>query len=65
MEQAIVKLSHAPHPEPDVLWEASAMLDRSGRNYPFAAELLKRYLASGPVEKAPAFSAPTIFSECC
>jgi tetratricopeptide (TPR) repeat protein len=57
MEQAIVKLSQAPHPEPDVLWEASAMLERAGRSYAFATELVNRYLATGPVEKAPAFRA--------
>ncbi|HKM84722.1 MAG TPA: tetratricopeptide repeat protein [Terriglobales bacterium] len=57
MEQAIVKLSQAPNPEPDVLWEASAMLERAGRSYPLATELVNRYLASGPVEKAPAFRA--------
>src|SRR6266446_4579730 len=57
MEQAIVKLSQAPNPEPDVLWEASAMLERAGRSYPFATELVNRYLALGPVEKAPAFRA--------
>jgi len=57
MEQAIVKLGQAPKPEPDVLWEASDILYRAGRNYPFATDLLNRYLASGPVEKAPAFRA--------
>ena len=57
MEQAIIKLSQAPNPEPDVLWEASAMLERAGRSYPFATELLNRYLALGPVEKAPAYRA--------
>jgi tetratricopeptide (TPR) repeat protein len=57
MEQAIVKISQAPNPEPDVLWEASAMLERAGRNYPLATELVNRYLASAPVEKAPAFRA--------
>ncbi len=57
MEQAIVKLSQAPNPEPDVLWEASAMLERAGRNYPLATGLVNRYLAAGPVEKAPAFRA--------
>jgi len=57
MEQAIIKLSQAPNPEPDVLWEASAMLERAGRSYPFATELVNRYLALGPVEKAPAFRA--------
>jgi tetratricopeptide (TPR) repeat protein len=57
MEQAIVKLSQAPLSKPDVLVEASEMLYRSRRNYPFATELLHRYLAAGPVEAAPAFRA--------
>jgi tetratricopeptide (TPR) repeat protein len=57
MEQALVKLSQAPNPEPDVLCEASSMLERAGRGYPLATELVDRYLASGPVEKAPAFRA--------
>jgi tetratricopeptide (TPR) repeat protein len=57
MEQAIVKLSQAPKPKPDVLVEAAEMLYRTGRNYSFATELLRRYLASGPVEAAPAFKA--------
>jgi tetratricopeptide (TPR) repeat protein len=57
MEQAIVKLSQAPMPKLDVLVEASQMLYRVGRRSPFAIELLHRYLASGPVEAAPAFKA--------
>jgi tetratricopeptide (TPR) repeat protein len=57
MEQAILKLSQTPLPKPDDLVEASEMLYRSGRNYPFATELLHRYLAAGPVEAAPAFRA--------
>jgi TolA-binding protein len=57
MEQAIVKLSQAPSTKPGVLWEASGMLYRAGRSYPFATELLHRYLAAGPVEAAPAFKA--------
>jgi tetratricopeptide (TPR) repeat protein len=57
MEQAIVKLSQAPMPKPDVLCEASGILYRAGRRYPFATELLHRYLATGPVEAAPAFKA--------
>jgi Flp pilus assembly protein TadD len=56
-EQAIVKLSQSPMPKPDVLVEASGILYRAGRSYPFATELLRRYLASGPVEAAPAFKA--------
>jgi tetratricopeptide (TPR) repeat protein len=55
MEQAIIKLSQSPSPRPDVLFEAAEMLYRAGRSYPFATELLHRYLAAGPVEAAPAF----------
>src|SRR3984893_3092959 len=57
MEQAIVKLSQSPSVKPDVLFEAAEMLYRTGRSYPFATELLHRYLAAGPVEAAPAFKA--------
>jgi tetratricopeptide (TPR) repeat protein len=57
MQQAIVKLSQAPMPKPDVLVEAAEMLYRTGRDYTFATELLHRYLALGPVEAAPAFKA--------
>jgi Flp pilus assembly protein TadD len=31
------------------------MLYRAGRRYALATELLRRYLAAGPVEAAPAF----------
>jgi Tfp pilus assembly protein PilF len=57
MEQALVKLSQSLMSKPDVLVEAAEMLYRAGRKYPFATELLHRYLASGPVEAAPAFKA--------
>ncbi len=57
MEQAIVKLSQAPMPSLDVLVEASGTLYGAGRSFPFATELLRRYLAAGPVEAAPAFKA--------
>jgi Flp pilus assembly protein TadD len=57
MEQAIVKLSQAPTTKLEVLEEASGMLYRAGRSYPFAVELLHRYFATGPVEAAPAFKA--------
>ena len=56
MEQAIIKISQASSPRPDVLWEASGMLYRAGRSLPLATELLTRYLTS-PVEAAPAFKA--------
>jgi tetratricopeptide (TPR) repeat protein len=57
MEQAIVKLSQSPVPKLNDLFEASEVLYRAGRSYPFATELLRRYFAAGPVEAAPAFKA--------
>jgi len=64
MEQAIVKLSQAPMPKPDVLVEAAGILYSAGRSYPFAAELLHRYLNAGPVEAAPAFKAHYLLASC-
>jgi len=55
MEQAIVKVSQAPLSRLDTLRDAAKTLLDSGRNYPFAVQLLRRYLDSGPVEEAPAF----------
>jgi len=57
MEQAFVKMSKAPMPNREVLFEAAANLYRAGRAFSFAQELLRRYLTEGPVEEAPAFKA--------
>ena len=57
MDEAIVQLSRAPMLAPDVLVEGAQILYLAGRRYPFASELLNRYLATGPVEAAPAFKA--------
>jgi Flp pilus assembly protein TadD len=57
MEQAIVKASQAPVSRLDTLRDAAKTLLDSGRNYPLAVQLLRRYLDSGPVEEAPAFKA--------
>jgi tetratricopeptide (TPR) repeat protein len=57
MEQAIVKASQAPMRRLDVLVDEAQVLFHSGRNFPFAIQLLKRYLGTGPVEEAPAFKA--------
>ena len=44
--------------KPDVLVEGAQMLYRAGRNYRFRhRNCCSRYLASGPVEAAPAFKA--------
>lgn len=57
MEQALIRTSQAPTSKPDVLVDAAQNFYRTNRNTPLAIELLKRYLASGPVEEAPAFKA--------
>jgi len=57
MEKTLIQASKAPMSKPDVLVDAAQNLYRTERNTPFAIELLKRYIASGPVEEAPAFKA--------
>ena len=57
MEQAFVKMNQAPMPHREVLVEAANSLLRTGRAFPLAIELLRRYFAEGPVEEAPAFKA--------
>ncbi len=57
MEQALLQASQSPMPKLDVLVESAQMLYRAGRNFPFAVQLLERYLSTGPVEAAPAFKA--------
>lgn len=57
MEQTVVKASQAPMSKRDVLVDLAQALYRSGRNFPFAIKLLKRYFTAGPVEQAPAFKA--------
>jgi tetratricopeptide (TPR) repeat protein len=58
MEQTITKATQAQIDHPEVLMESGEILIRSGRNYPAATQLLRRYLASGEfVEQAPAFKA--------
>lgn len=58
MEDAIQHASSAPLNHAGVLVDAAEMLIRGGRNFPLAAQLLRRYLTSGAtVEEAPAFKA--------
>jgi len=57
MERTLIKASQAPMSKPDVLVDVAQNLYRTGRNPALAIELLRRYLASGPVEEAPAFKA--------
>jgi cytochrome c-type biogenesis protein CcmH/NrfG len=57
MEQALVKTSQASMSKPDVMMDVAQNLYRTGRNFGLAIQILKRYLATGPVEQAPAFKA--------
>ena len=57
VEQALVKTSQAPVTKPDVLVDIAQVLNRIGRNPVLAIQVLHRYLAARPVEKAPAFKA--------
>ncbi len=57
MEDAINRAAGVEIGRPDVLVDASETLIRAGRNFPFAIQLLRRYLSSSMVEEAPAFKA--------
>ncbi|MGA9640932.1 MAG: tetratricopeptide repeat protein [Terriglobales bacterium] len=57
MEAALIKASESPITKPDVLVDVAQNLYRTGRNPALAIQVLQRYLASGPVEQAPAFKA--------
>jgi tetratricopeptide (TPR) repeat protein len=63
MDQAFVRLGQAPLSKPGGLVEASEVLLHTGRKYPTAIEFLRRYLAIGPVEAAPAFKAHYLLGE--
>lgn len=58
MEDAVVHATDPRLKRPDVLMEAAQVLINSGRNFPGATELLRRYLASpATVADAPVFKA--------
>jgi tetratricopeptide (TPR) repeat protein len=56
MEQAIHTMETRPMDRPESLMDGASILFRTGRNFPYAVQLLKRYLSS-PVEAEPAFKA--------
>ena len=56
MEQAVRTMESSPVDRADALMDGASVLLRTGRNYPLAARLLRRYLSS-PVEEGPAFKA--------
>jgi len=57
MEQAIRSLESSPVEHREALMNAGGILLRTGRDFPMALRLLRRYLADGPVEEGPAFLA--------
>jgi tetratricopeptide (TPR) repeat protein len=57
MEQALHTMESRPLDRPAALMDGAGMLFRTGRNSAMAVRLVRRYLASGPVEEWPAFKA--------
>jgi len=57
MQQAIHTLESSPVEHREALMNAGGILLRTGRDFPLALRLLRRYLAEGPVEEGPGFQA--------
>ena len=62
MEQALQNLETCPIDLAESLVDGGRMLLQTGRDYPLAVRLLRRYLAS-PVEAAPAFKAHDVLGQ--
>ncbi len=56
MEKALRNLESGPVDRPEALMDGASILLRTGRDFPLAERLLRRYL-SAPVEEGPAFKA--------
>jgi tetratricopeptide (TPR) repeat protein len=64
MEQALHTMESSPLDHPAALVDAAGMLLRTGRSYPMAIRLLRRYVASSnTVEEAPVFKAHNLLGE--
>jgi tetratricopeptide (TPR) repeat protein len=63
MEQALHTMESRPLDRPESLMDGGSILLRTGRNNSFAIELVKKYLAVGPVEAGPAFKAHVLLGE--
>jgi tetratricopeptide (TPR) repeat protein len=63
MEQALQTMESRPLDHPAALVDGASMLLRTGRSYPLAMRLVRRYLASEMVEEAPAFKAHALLAE--
>ncbi|MGC2257423.1 MAG: tetratricopeptide repeat protein [Candidatus Sulfotelmatobacter sp.] len=63
MEQALRTMESRPLDWPAALMDGASLLLRTNRDYPLAIRLVRRYLASGPVEEWPAFKAHYLLGE--
>ena len=63
MEDALRKMETGPLDRPAALMDAAGMLFRTGLDYPMAMRIVRRYLASAPVEEWPAFKAHNLLGE--
>ena len=63
MEQALHTMEGRPLDRPESLMDGASILLRTGRNYPFGIQLVKKYLASPTVEAGPAFKAHYVLGQ--
>ena len=64
MEQALRTMESSPVDRPAALVDGASLLLRTGRDYPMAVRLLRRYIASSnTVEEAPVFKAHCMLGE--
>ena len=63
MDQALRMLESSPLDHPAALVDGAGILLRSGRDYPMAVRLLRRYFESSTVEEAPVFKARCTLGE--
>ncbi len=63
MDQALRTLESSPLDHSGALVDGASILLRSGRDYPTAVRLLRRYFASATVEEAPVFKAHCLLGE--
>jgi tetratricopeptide (TPR) repeat protein len=62
MEEAVRSVESSPVDRAEALTDGASVLLRTGRDYPLAVRLLRRYLSS-PVEEGPAFKAHDLLGQ--
>ncbi len=63
MVRALRTMETEPLDRPAALMDGAGLLLRSGRDYPMAIRMVRRYLASSTVEEWPAFKAHAVLGE--